>query len=123
MIHLRDLCNRPFVLAIRRASDENFFSTRQETGLAIRIAYAQQNNPVFDFQLMQIFRKTKAPTFYAASPLIRVRILEDGTLKLGCHEFNQKNTRRILRWAGVKLAKPVKRTVINHETGSVRHER
>ncbi len=102
MIRLRDIRNRTFTLTAQRSSDENFYSPRKDIREAILVARSQallNENWVTN---LKIHRKPTAPDRYALAPYITVQILGDGTLKLGCHEFSLRNTRRILRWAGVK---------------------
>lgn len=128
MIKLRDVRKHAFFLTSQRSSDQNFYSPRKDIRDAILAARGQALLNDYQGVELQIHRKLTALPHYAIAPDITVRILADDTLQLGCHTFSPRNTRLILRWAGIKVPKPVQRTIIDHQHETddyaiVRHER
>lgn len=95
MIKLKDRKGNSFYLMLNRCRDNAFVADIFSVKAAIEEA---RNSKYRDSEL---FIDGFSP--YVSRHVIVVVTFIKGELKLGCHRFDKKNTKRILKWAGVKL--------------------
>lgn len=92
MIKLEDVRHREFILLKARARDYYFFAKRSALNVAIR----EFKKGLF----ANVDISSNNGRGFVACP--RVSISKAGFLNLGCHRFNPKTSRIIIRWAAGK---------------------
>lgn len=96
VIKLKDKNGNDFWLFPRKAEDSDFRASKEDITTAVNKVV--KGTVFYEYFRIRSYSKNKG---YTRSPLISTSFTGK-TLRLGCHVFNMVNTKKILKWAGVK---------------------
>ena len=99
-----DQNRKKFFLGRTICKDVHFYASKDATCRAMRCAIRNRKSrslkpPMF----MYVHRKPTSSERFALMPRIVVFYYPNDSLRLGCHVFGRRATRKILKWAGIEV--------------------